>query len=58
MDNDGDVDKSDKYILNRRKKIGQAIRTRAEAYLADGTISTEPKPGTKKLLVKMRMVNL
>ena len=49
MDNDGDVDKSDKYILNRRKKIGQAIRTRAEAYLADGTISTEPKPGTKKI---------
>jgi len=47
VDNDGDVDKSDKYILNRRKKIGQAIRTRAEAYLADGTISTEPKNPTK-----------
>ena len=52
VDNDGDVDKSDKYILNRRKKIGQAIRTRAEAYLADGTISTEPKPGTKKITGK------
>ena len=52
VDNDGDVDKSDKYILNRRKKIGQAIRTRAEAYLADGTITTEPKAGTKKITGK------
>ena len=43
VDNDGDVDKSDKYLLKRRKAIGKAIRTRAEAYLADGTISTEPK---------------
>ena len=52
VDNDGDVDKSDKYILNRRRKIGQAIRTRAEAYLADGTISTEPPAGTKKITGK------
>ena len=51
VDNDGDVDKSDKYILKRRKKIGQAIRTRAEAYLADGTISTEPK-GNEKITGK------
>ena len=29
--------------MNRRKKIGQAIRNQAEAYLADGTITTEPK---------------
>jgi len=52
VDNDGDVDKSDKYILNRRRKIGQAIRMRAEAYLADGTISTEARPGTKKITGK------
>ena len=52
VDNDGDVDKSDKYLLKRRKAIGKAIRTRAEAYLADGTISTEPKPGTKKITGK------
>ena len=52
VDNDGDVDKSDKYILNRRRKIGQAIRTRAEAYLADGTISTEPPAGSKKITGK------
>ena len=52
VDNDGDVDKSDKYLLKRRKAIGKAIRTRAEAYLADGTISTEPKPGTVKITGK------
>lgn len=47
VDNDGDVDKSDKYLLKRRKAIGKAIRTRAEAYLADGTTTTEPKNPTK-----------
>ena len=51
VDNDGDVDKSDKYLLKRRKAIGKAIRTQAEAYLADGTISTEPK-GKKEDEVK------
>ena len=43
IDNDGDVDKTDKYLLKRRKAIGKAIRMRAEAYLADGTISTEAR---------------
>jgi len=43
VDNDGDVDKTDKYLLKRRKAIGKAIRMRAEAYLADGTISTEAR---------------
>ena len=43
VDNDGDVDKSDKYLLKRRRAIGNAIKTRAEAFIADGTISTEPK---------------
>ena len=52
VDNDGDVDKTDKYLLKRRKAIGKAIRMRAEAYLADGTISTEAKPGTKKITGK------
>ena len=54
IDNDGDHDKTDKYLLKRRKAIGSAIRKRAdkkikEAFLADGTVSTEPKPGTKKI---------
>ncbi len=52
IDNDGDHDKTDKYLLKRRKAIGKAIRMRAEAYLADGTISTEPRPGTKKITGK------
>ena len=30
-------------MKRRRKAIGKAIRMRAEAYLADGTISTEAK---------------
>ena len=47
VDNDGDVDKSDKYLLKRRRAIGNAIKTRAEAFIADGTISTEPKNKTK-----------
>jgi len=52
IDNDGDHDKTDKYLLKRRKAIGAAIRKRAdkkikEAYLADGTVSTEPKNPTK-----------
>ena len=32
IDNDGDHDKTDKYLLNRRKKIGSAISTRKEDY--------------------------
>ena len=57
IDNDGDHDKTDKYLLKRRKAIGKAIRKRAdkkirEAYLADGTISTEPRAGTKKITGK------
>ena len=52
IDNDGDHDKTDKYLLKRRKAIGKAIRKRAdkkikEAFIADGTISTEPKNPTK-----------
>ena len=43
VNNDGKVNKTDKYLMKRRKAIGKAIRTQAEAYLADGTISTEPR---------------
>ena len=52
VNNDGKVNKTDKYLMKRRKAIGKAIRTRAEAYLADGTISTEPKAGAKKITGK------
>ena len=43
VNNDGKVNKTDKYLMKRREAIGKAIRLRAEAYLADGTISTEPR---------------
>ena len=52
VNNDGKVNKTDKYLMKRREAIGKAIRTRAEAYLADGTISTEPRAGTKKITGK------
>ena len=52
VNNDGKVNKTDKYLLKRRKAIGKAIRTRARSILADGTISTEPK-GKKKKIQKM-----
>ena len=52
VNNDGKVNKTDKYLMKRRKAIGNAIRTRAEAYLADGTITTEPPAGTKKITGK------
>ena len=52
VNNDGKVNKTDKYLMKRREAIGKAIRTRAEAYLADGTVSTEPKPGTQKITGK------
>ena len=48
IDNDGDTDKTDKYLHNRRKAIGKAIAKKKgkkvdEAFLADatGTTSTE-----------------
>ena len=51
VNNDGKVNKTDKYLMNRRRAIGKAIRTQAEAYLADGTISTEAK-GKEKITGK------
>jgi len=32
VDNDGDVDKSDKYLLNRRKAIGNAMKKESKFY--------------------------
>ena len=53
IDNDGKPnDKNDKYIRNRREKIGQSIRMRAEEKLREGTTSVEAPPGTKKITGK------
>ena len=40
VNNDGKKDKTDSYLMNRRKAIGKAMAK--EEFLADGTTSTEP----------------
>ena len=40
VNNDGKVNKTDSYLMNRRKAIGKAMAK--EEFLADGTTSTEP----------------
>jgi hypothetical protein len=48
IDNDGDHDKNDKYLLNRRKKIGNAIATRKEDFIwQEETTSTEGQNAKK-----------
>lgn len=51
IDNDGDVDDSDKYLKNRRKAIGKAIKKQAKEEDED----TESKKGSD---VKPAKVNL
>jgi hypothetical protein len=58
VDNDGDHDKNDKYILNRRKAIGKAIAMRKEDYLwNEGTTSTEGQNAQKIDVMKKGEVN-
>ena len=57
VNNDGKVNKTDKYLMKRRKAIGKAIRTQAEAYLADGTISTEAKGKKEEEVSEKKKVN-
>ena len=40
VNNDGKVNKTDSYLMNRRKAIGKAMAK--EEFIADGTTSTEP----------------
>ena len=40
VNNDGKVNKTDSYLMNRRKAIGKAMAK--EEFLSDGTTSTEP----------------
>jgi len=52
VDNDGDKDKSDKYLLNRRKVRGAAIAKRGVAEEFIGEVNTEknnPDANTKKI---------
>jgi hypothetical protein len=43
IDNDGDSDKSDKYLHNRRKAIGKAMMKKEEAEQVDEKLSDEAK---------------
>ena len=59
VDNDGDKDKSDKYLMKRRKAIGNAIATRKESLdpvgQEDGDIDNDgDKDKTDKYLSKRR----
>jgi hypothetical protein len=49
MDNDGDVDKSDAYLLNRRKAVGKAIAHKkgVKKEAAYGCSSSAPAPKKK-----------
>jgi hypothetical protein len=48
IDNDGDHDKTDKYLLNRRKVRGAAIATRKEDFIwSEETTSTEGQNAKK-----------
>ena len=41
IDNDGDEDDTDKYLLNRRKKIGQAMKKEDVDHIEEGAPDTE-----------------
>ena len=41
IDNDGDEDDTDKYLLNRRKKIGQAMKEEDVDHIEEGAPATE-----------------
>ena len=45
IDNDGDVDSSDKYLHKRRKAIGKAI---SKQKVSEGVRDEDPEKGTKE----------
>ena len=48
IDNDGDHDKTDKYLLKRRKAIGAAIRKKADKKLKEALITDAAEPTQSK----------
>jgi len=48
IDNDGDVDKSDKYLANRRKAIGKAMQKEHHQKDADGKVIEHEDETTQK----------
>ena len=54
VDNDGDVDKSDKYLMKRRKAIGKAISTRKEEVeVPSGDLKKLVKKAVKELILML-----
>ena len=57
VNNDGKKDEQDKYLLNRRKTISRSIQASTEyawnkTFIADATVTLDPKVGTKKITGK------
>lgn len=57
VNNDGKKDNQDKYLLNRRKTITRSIQASTEyawnkTFIADATVTLDPKVGTKKITGK------
>ena len=57
VNNDGKKDEQDKYLLNRRKTITRSIQASTEyawnkTFIADATVTLDPKVGTKKITGK------
>ena len=57
VNNDGKKDNQDKYLLNRRKTITRSIQASTEyawnkTFIADATVTLDPKVGTKKVTGK------
>jgi len=57
VNNDGKKDDQDKYLLNRRKTITRSIQASTEyawnkTFIADATVTLEPRTGTKKITGK------
>ena len=46
IDNDGDKDSSDKYLMKRRKAIGKALASTKKAKVSEGVRDLDPEKGT------------
>jgi len=59
IDNDGDVDKSDKYLKNRRKAIKKAMKKEDEPEGEKGETATmNPKKETKESTIRNKLMSI
>jgi hypothetical protein len=57
VDNDGDKDKSDKYLMKRRGAIGNAIATRKEEFIHEAGRKPKSKKGSDRFDVRTGIHN-